>query len=80
MIQHFKKRMMTLFIWLLILPAFVSSGPVAYGLCQTACNAGAVTCYGLAGLVFGVAAVPGCSLAQGTCMAACTPLLIAPTP
>jgi hypothetical protein len=55
MIQHFKKRMMTLFIWLLILPAFVSSGPVAYGLCQTACNAGAVTCYGLAGLVFGVA-------------------------
>ncbi|CAF3441546.1 unnamed protein product [Rotaria socialis] len=94
--------MKTLFIFLLILPVLVSSGPVAYGLCQTACNYGAVTCYTLAGLTFGVpaaitgpvglcvllastsmstiAAAAACSAAQGTCMAACTPLLLAPTP
>ncbi|CAF1621987.1 unnamed protein product, partial [Didymodactylos carnosus] len=83
----------------------VSSGPLAYAACQTACNYGAVTCYSLAGLTFGVttaaaaatgpvgwwawltstptstiAAAAACSAAQGTCMAACTPLLVAPTP
>ncbi|CAF0957721.1 unnamed protein product [Rotaria magnacalcarata] len=97
--------MKTLFIFLLILPVLVSSGPLAYGACQTACNYGAVTCYSLAGLTFGVStaaatatgpvgwwawltstptstltAAAACSVAQGTCMAACTPLLIAPTP
>ncbi|CAF1260355.1 unnamed protein product, partial [Rotaria magnacalcarata] len=55
----------------------VSPGPLAYGACQTACNYGAVTCYSLAGLTFGVstlAAAATCSAAQGACMAACTPL------
>ena len=49
-----------------------------YGTCQTACNAGWVTCMSGAGLVAGatlgvgggVAAI-GCSVAQGACMAAC---------
>ncbi|CAF4454906.1 unnamed protein product, partial [Rotaria magnacalcarata] len=59
--------MKTLFIFLLILPVLVSPGPLAYGACQTACNYGAVTCYSLAGLTFGVstlAAAATCSAAQ----------------
>jgi hypothetical protein len=66
----------------------VESGPVAGGLCYTACNAGYVTCMTNAGLVAGVAAGPvgltgaalGCSLIQGACMGACTPIWAAPTP
>lgn len=93
---------------LLLLAAFVAlvaGGPLSYAACQTACNSGAVYCYGAAGLTFGVATAAGastgpvgwwawltnapasaiaaaaaCSAAQGTCMAACTPLLVAPTP
>lgn len=86
-----------------------SAGPIAWGLCQTACNAGFGTCLGgfglIAGTLFGTsfgcavritlynltfsgivfapalgAVAAGCSLAQGTCMVACTPLLLAPTP
>ena len=92
--------MKTLLILFLLLPTVAYSGPLAYGLCQTACNYGAVTCYSLAGLTFGVttavatatgpvgwwawltttptstlAAAAACSAAQGTCMAACTPLM-----
>jgi hypothetical protein len=97
--------MKTLFIFLLIFPKLVSSGPLAYAACQTVCNYGAVTCYSLAGLTFGtvtltaaatgpvgwlswlastptstIAAAAACSATQGTCMAACAPLLVAPTP
>jgi hypothetical protein len=104
-INYFSKRMKTLFIFFVLLPSLVSSGPLAYAACQTACNYGAVTCYSLAGLTFGVAtagaaatgpvgwwawltstptstiaAAAACSAAQGTCMAACAPLLVAPTP
>mmetsp|Transcript_14857 Transcript_14857/g.20960 ORF Transcript_14857/g.20960 Transcript_14857/m.20960 type:complete len:100 (-) Transcript_14857:110-409(-) len=51
----------------------------SYGLCQTACNAGAVTCYGAAGFTFGAvtggagapAAVVACNSVLATCMAAC---------
>ena len=70
------------------------SGPVAGGLCYTACNAGYVSCLAAVGVTAGVtapvtwygwfygvpAACAGCSLIQGACMAACTPLLVAPTP
>ena len=105
MINHFIGRMKTPLILLLLLPTLVSSGPLAYAGCQTACNYGAVTCYSLAGLTFGVSTVgaaatgpvgwwawltsapastigaaAACSAAQGACMAACTPLLVAPTP
>ncbi len=69
-----------LLILLLIIPNLVSSGPLSYAACQTACNKGAVSCYTSAGVVFGVGAVPACGLAQGACMAACTPLLAALTP
>lgn len=75
-----------------ILPSI--AGPLAWAACQTACNAGAVACYSAAGLTFGItapvtwwawfagapAAAAACSAIQGTCMAACTPLLLAPTP
>ena len=50
-----------------------------YGACQSACNAGWVTCYAGAGLVAGTvtggvgapAAAIVCNAAQGTCMAGC---------
>jgi hypothetical protein len=72
--------MKALLIFLLILPNLVSCGPVAYAICQTACNTGAMACYGLAGVTFGVGVASSCSLIQGKCMAACTPLLVAATP
>ena len=58
---------------------------VSYGACQTACNAGVVTCYSAAGLTFGAAtfgaampaAAVACSTAQGTCMAACSTKFLA---
>lgn len=68
-------------------------GPVAVGLCYTACNAGYGTCLGAVGVTAGVTApvtwvgwfygVPAaclaCSAIQGACMTACTPLIAAPT-
>ncbi|CAE6494378.1 unnamed protein product [Rhizoctonia solani] len=64
------------------------AGPIAMGLCYSACNAGYVTCCASAGSVAGTftlglgvpAALAACSLVQGTCMSTCTPLLLAPTP
>ncbi|CAE6474554.1 hypothetical protein ACGC1H_001749 [Rhizoctonia solani] len=66
----------------------VQAGPIAMGMCYSACNAGYVTCCASAGAVAGTftaglgipAALAACSVVQGTCMAACTPLLAAPTP
>ncbi|CAE6470868.1 unnamed protein product [Rhizoctonia solani] len=66
----------------------VQAGPIAMGMCYSACNAGYVTCCVSAGTVAGTftlglgvpAAIAACSAVQGTCMAACTPLLLAPTP
>lgn len=79
---------------LLATAATVRSGLVAQGLCYTACNVGYGACLSFVGVTAGVAApatagtiaagVPAacvaCSAAQGMCMAACTPLLLAPTP
>ena len=67
------------------------AGPIAWGACQTACNAGWVTCMSASGLVAGTTgpvgwwawltgAAASCSAIQGACMAACTPVLVAPTP
>ncbi|CAF1468521.1 unnamed protein product [Adineta steineri] len=78
--MKFANQMKILLIFLFTLSTFVSGGPLSYAACQTACNKGAMTCYGIAGVTFGVGAVPACGLAQGSCMAACTPLLVAPTP
>ena len=83
-----------LFVLVLSLFQVVNSGPVTGALCYTACNAGYGACLGLVGVTAGVtapvtwagwwygvpAACVGCSVAQGTCMAACTPLFIAPSP
>lgn len=68
--------MKVLFIILILLSYFVSCDSAAYGTCQTACNEGAMVCYKLAGAIFGFQTNAACSLAQGTCMAACTPFLL----
>lgn len=66
----------------------VNAGPLAYGICQTGCNALAVACYASAGVVFGTVtagfgtmpAVLGCNVALGTCMAGCVAAGCSPTP
>ncbi|CAB4388868.1 hypothetical protein RhiirA5_361891 [Rhizophagus irregularis] len=66
----------------------VSAGPIAYAVCQTACNLGWVSCYASAGIVAGTVtgglgapfAAIACNVAQGVCMGACAGLLVAPTP
>jgi hypothetical protein len=83
--------MISLLLVLIASIASVSGGPIALGLCYTACNAGVVSCYGASGLVFGVSGPVGwvawltsaaamCSAAQGVCMVACTAIGPAPTP
>lgn len=70
-----------------------NAGPLTVGACYTACNAGAVSCYGLCGVTFGTqpvgwlnalwgapACVSACGTVQGACMAACTTTVVAPTP
>ena len=64
------------------------SGLVAYGICQTGCNAVWVACVTAAGGVAGVstggvgvpAAILACNVAQGVCMAACVAAGLSPTP
>ena len=66
----------------------VAAGPLAYGICQTGCNALAAACYIAAGAVFGtvtagistIPAILGCNVALGTCMAGCVAAGCAPTP
>ena len=63
------------------------SGPLAYGICQSGCNAVWVACVAAAGGVAGVstggAAVPAailaCNAAQGVCMAGCVAAGLSPT-
>lgn len=68
-----------------------NAGIVAQGVCYTACNSAWGTCLAASGLAMGgggpvgwwawlTSAAAACSALQGTCMAACTPLLLAPTP
>ncbi|RXW13811.1 hypothetical protein EST38_g3242 [Candolleomyces aberdarensis] len=77
---------------LLFVPVLAASvaqaGPIAYGICQTGCNAVVVACYAAAGFTFGTVAAPlappaivACNTALGTCSAACaTVALLAPIP
>mmetsp|Transcript_65330 Transcript_65330/g.115940 ORF Transcript_65330/g.115940 Transcript_65330/m.115940 type:complete len:87 (+) Transcript_65330:87-347(+) len=66
----------------------VGGGPLAYGICQTGCNAVTVACYSAAGATFGTvtagagipAAILACNAALGTCMAACVAAGCTPTP
>ncbi|KAF9461010.1 hypothetical protein BDZ94DRAFT_1168462, partial [Collybia nuda] len=64
------------------------AGPLLYGVCQTDCNALAVSCYAATGFTFGTViatpAVPAvilaCNASLGTCSAACVAVtLLAPT-
>ena len=74
-------------VLLLSIPV-ATGGPLAYGICQTGCNAVAVACYGAAGATFGTvtagagvpAAIVACNAALGTCMAACVAAGCTPTP
>lgn len=62
-------------------------GPLAYGICQTGCNAVWVACVAAAGGVAGVstggagvpASILACNSAQGVCMAACVAAGLLPT-
>lgn len=73
---------------LILLPLLTDAGLLAYGICQTGCNACVVACYAAAGFTFGTvtagAAVPAaliaCNAAQGVCMAACVAAGLSPTP
>ncbi|KAL0096462.1 hypothetical protein J3Q64DRAFT_1707808 [Phycomyces blakesleeanus] len=63
------------------------AGPCVYGLCQSACAAGVMTCYGCAGAVFGTIAaavaspaILGCNAMFGACSSACACTLLLPTP
>jgi hypothetical protein len=72
----------------LFLAPLVYAGPVAYGICQTGCNALVVSCYAAAGLTFGTvtagagvpAAALACNCALGVCMTACVAAGCTPTP
>ena len=81
-------RALTLIIIAIVLLASpAKAGFVAYGICQSGCNAGAVACYAAAGYVFGTvtagagipAVITGCNAALGTCMTACIAAGFAPT-
>lgn len=61
---------------LLMLPDLTSSASPMYEACQAACNQRAIACYKAAGVAFGDSKVESCNIMQGSCMAACTPLLI----
>ncbi|KAG3118928.1 hypothetical protein PI124_g7542 [Phytophthora idaei] len=49
----FKKLTAALAVLALASTSEVNAGPLAYGICQTGCNAVAVACYAAAGAVFG---------------------------
>ncbi|KAI9238970.1 MAG: hypothetical protein BYD32DRAFT_248401 [Podila humilis] len=71
----------------LMIIGLTNAGPLAYGICQTGCNAVVVACYTGAGATFGTvtagagipAAIIGCNSALGVCMAACVAAGFAPT-
>ncbi|CAG2103135.1 unnamed protein product [Medioppia subpectinata] len=82
-----KLALLLIAVIVVILVSESSAGPVSWAACQTACNVGYVTCCVIAGGIAGTftlvgapAALAACSTVQGSCMAACTPLLLAPTP
>ncbi|KAI9354162.1 hypothetical protein BD770DRAFT_392522 [Pilaira anomala] len=64
------------------------AGPISYGICQTGCNALAVSCYAAAGAVFGTvtagvgvpAAIIGCNVGLGLCMSGCVAAGLSPIP
>nr|CAH0110249.1 unnamed protein product [Daphnia galeata] len=75
------------YILVALLPLMAVAGPLAYAICQTGCNAGAVACYAAGGATFGTvtagvgvpAVIMGCNAALGVCMAACVAAGFTPT-
>jgi hypothetical protein len=75
------------YILVALFPFLAVAGPLAYGICQTGCNAGVVACYAAAGATFGTvtagagvpAVIMGCNAALGVCMAGCVAAGFAPT-
>ncbi len=82
------KKLIVIYLITALLVSTSYAGLLAYGICQTGCNALAVACYGAAGFTFGTvtggAAVPpviaGCNVALGACMAGCVAAGAAPVP
>jgi hypothetical protein len=80
------KSFLTVFLLVSLIQG-AASDPLAYGICQTGCNALVVACYSAAGFIFGTltggvgvpAAVLACNAQLGTCMA-CIAAGFAPTP
>lgn len=82
-------RTLVLLIALVVLYAPMAHGGIlAYGICQSGCNAVAVACYAAAGFTFGTisagVAIPpaiiACNSALGVCMVACAGVALTPTP
>ncbi|KAI0737527.1 hypothetical protein C8Q80DRAFT_1348242 [Daedaleopsis nitida] len=83
----FRRAIVVAAVTLVALPS-TEAGLIAYGICQTGCNALAVACYAGAGAVFGTvtagvgtpAAILACNAALGQCSAACAVVALTPTP
>ena len=83
-----RPRTAVLILFLLLLAANSSAGPLSYAACQAACNTAWVACVAARGGVAGVAtlgrgvpaAVRACGSAQGRCKATCAVAMLAPTP
>ena len=79
-------RLSTYIVSPLLFASFGAAGPLAYGICQTGCNALVVSCYAAAGLTFGTVtagigmpvAAAACNASLGVCMAACVAAGCAP--
>lgn len=81
------KKLTAVIFAIFLIISTADAGPLAYGICQTGCNAIVVSCYAAAGFTFGTvtagagvpAAIIACNAALGTCMAACIAAGFAPT-
>ena len=81
-------KALPLLLMMMIAAHQCEGGLLAYGICQSGCNAAWVACVaaagGTAGVSTGGAAVPAailaCNAAQGVCMAACVAAGLSPTP
>lgn len=82
-----KSLPLTFLLLVSILPLYSNAGPLAYGVCQTGCNAVVVACYAAAGFTFGTVtagvgtplAIIGCNAGLGICMAGCVAAGFSPT-
>ena len=71
-----------------LLPLATLAGPLAYGICQTGCNAVVVACYAAGGLTLEIitagagipAVVKDCNTGLVICMTACVAAGLTPTP